>query len=128
MEILKTIRLNDLVFGPGDEAAFLDCLSANDGDDLVRLRKMAGRGLVAIGPAEGPETADDVTVSVTPENEGSDGTDETTGESDDDSTQPEYDATEAAMILAYKHGIDLSTVTGTGKDGRITKSDVEGLL
>ena len=31
-------------------------------------------------------------------------------------------------VLAEEHNIDLETVTGTGKDGRITKSDVETLV
>lgn len=30
--------------------------------------------------------------------------------------------------LAEEHNIDLAKVTGTGKDGRILKSDVEALL
>lgn len=35
------------------------------------------------------------------------------------------DATDTAKELAEEHGIDLSTVTGTGADGKITKADVE---
>jgi pyruvate/2-oxoglutarate dehydrogenase complex dihydrolipoamide acyltransferase (E2) component len=35
------------------------------------------------------------------------------------------DATEPAAKLATDEGIDLATVTGTGKDGKITKGDVE---
>lgn len=38
------------------------------------------------------------------------------------------DATDAAIKLAAKYGIDLATVTGTGTDGRIIKSDVEAML
>jgi pyruvate/2-oxoglutarate dehydrogenase complex dihydrolipoamide acyltransferase (E2) component len=41
---------------------------------------------------------------------------------------PVADATEAALELATAHGIDLSTVKGTGAGGRIIKSDVEALL
>lgn len=37
----------------------------------------------------------------------------------------EVDATEGAEELAAELGIDLATVEGTGKDGRITKGDVE---
>lgn len=37
-------------------------------------------------------------------------------------------ATEAALKLAEEYGIDLSQVTGTGQDGRITKADVEELI
>lgn len=36
------------------------------------------------------------------------------------------DATESARALATERGIDLADVTGTGKDGRITRDDVEG--
>lgn len=35
------------------------------------------------------------------------------------------DATEGAVEAAAELGVDLSYVTGSGKDGRITKADVE---
>lgn len=35
------------------------------------------------------------------------------------------DITPAALELAQEHGIDLSTIEGTGKDGRILKGDVD---
>ena len=37
----------------------------------------------------------------------------------------EIDITGAAEELAEEHGLDLSTIEGTGKDGRILKSDVQ---
>jgi large subunit ribosomal protein L21 len=37
----------------------------------------------------------------------------------------EYDITPAAAELAAEHGIDLSTIEGSGKDGRILKSDID---
>jgi pyruvate/2-oxoglutarate dehydrogenase complex dihydrolipoamide acyltransferase (E2) component len=37
----------------------------------------------------------------------------------------DIETTGAAAELANELGVDLSTVTGTGKDGRITKGDVE---
>lgn len=37
-------------------------------------------------------------------------------------------ATETAVTLANDRGVDLSLVTGTGVDGRITKGDVEAFL
>lgn len=42
----------------------------------------------------------------------------------------EIDATPSARVLAQEHGISLtlSAITGSGKDGRITKADVEALL
>ena len=42
-----------------------------------------------------------------------------------DAAQEEYDITPAAADRAEEHGIDLSTIEGTGKDGRILKSDVD---
>lgn len=37
----------------------------------------------------------------------------------------EYNATAGAIEAAAQLGVDLSTVTGTGYEGRITKADVE---
>lgn len=37
----------------------------------------------------------------------------------------DIDTTGAAAELAHELGVDLSTVEGTGKGGRITKADVE---
>ena len=37
----------------------------------------------------------------------------------------DIETTGAAAERADELGVDLSTVTGTGKDGRITKADVE---
>lgn len=38
------------------------------------------------------------------------------------------DATDAAREFAENHNIDLSTVKGTGQDGRIILSDVKALV
>ena len=40
----------------------------------------------------------------------------------------EIDVTPAAAELAEEEGIDLTTLEGTGKDGRILKSDVQGAI
>lgn len=37
-------------------------------------------------------------------------------------------ATEAALALAEENGIDLKTITGSGKDGAITKPDVQAVV
>ena len=37
-------------------------------------------------------------------------------------------ATESALEMAAAYGVDLSEVTGTGANGRITKADVEKYL
>lgn len=35
---------------------------------------------------------------------------------------------EAVAAFAEEHGVDLKTVTGTGKDGRVNKSDIEAII
>lgn len=35
---------------------------------------------------------------------------------------------EAVAVFAEEHGIDIKTLVGTGKDGRINKSDVEAAI
>jgi pyruvate/2-oxoglutarate dehydrogenase complex dihydrolipoamide acyltransferase (E2) component len=40
----------------------------------------------------------------------------------------EIDATSAAAMLAVEGNVDLAVVEGTGKDGRITKADVEHVV
>lgn len=40
----------------------------------------------------------------------------------------EIDATDDARDLAEEHGVNLAGVQGTGKDGRITKGDVEKVV
>lgn len=42
--------------------------------------------------------------------------------------EPEVEATNAAEEVAEDHGIGLATVKGTGKDGRVLKSDVTALI
>lgn len=45
-----------------------------------------------------------------------------------DTSEEEVDATDEARALAEAHGIDLSTVQGTGANGRILKKDVEAAI
>lgn len=35
---------------------------------------------------------------------------------------------EAVAAFAEEHGVDLKSVVGTGKDGRINKSDIEAII
>jgi len=52
-------------------------------------------------------------------------------EAEEAEAEPEVEpieATSAAGELAEEHGLDLSAIEGTGKDGRILKSDVESVL
>lgn len=37
-------------------------------------------------------------------------------------------ASEAVLEFAKEHGVDIEAVVGTGKDGRIKKSDVEAVI
>jgi pyruvate/2-oxoglutarate dehydrogenase complex dihydrolipoamide acyltransferase (E2) component len=46
------------------------------------------------------------------------------GRSDEELSTADAGATDAAIKLADESGIDLTDVTGTGKDGRITADDV----
>ena len=51
-----------------------------------------------------------------------------TGQSGVVSDAEELDATDSAVALAAELGVDLADVEGSGKDGRITKADVEALV
>jgi len=42
-----------------------------------------------------------------------------------DAAGPEFDITDAARELAEEHGLDLAAIKGTGKEGRILKSDID---
>lgn len=42
--------------------------------------------------------------------------------------EPEPRISQAAIDLAAEHEVDLDAVSGTGKDGRITKADVEAVI
>lgn len=45
-----------------------------------------------------------------------------------EASEPEVDVTGAAEELAAEHGIDLTALEGTGKDGRILKADVQAAI
>ena len=47
---------------------------------------------------------------------------------EDDNDGGEVHITEAARTLAESVGIDVSTVEGTGKDGTVTKGDVQAAI
>lgn len=49
-------------------------------------------------------------------------------EADEPTEAAEIDVTPAAATLAEEEGIDLTTLEGTGKDGRILKSDVQDAI
>ena len=44
----------------------------------------------------------------------------------DDGTDVSW--TDAAKALADEHGIDITTVEGTGADGNVTKADVQAVV
>lgn len=89
-------------------------------DDVPRLEKVIVKGkqmfarkqvkaAVAAAPAPAPSLAD---------NEGS-------------AAEPQdhhYPITDKALALATEAGLDLATITGTGKDGLITVADVRGAI
>lgn len=93
-----------------------------EGDEYGR-----GTGADATGEASTDESDNE-----DDENSDEDGTTGDEDESDeDDAEAPAHEdsnATEHAVALAAEHAIDLSTVTGTGTDGKILKSDVQKLI
>ncbi|MDP2497850.1 MAG: 50S ribosomal protein L21 [Candidatus Palauibacterales bacterium] len=71
------------------------------------------------GPA--PETAEEVAPEEAPEPTAA----EEAGEEAEEAAADEVDITDAAEELADEHGIDVATIDGTGKGGRVLKSDVQ---
>lgn len=51
-----------------------------------------------------------------------------TDPTDESGEGDEVEASKAARTLANEHGIDLSTIEGTGKEGKVRKPDVEAAL
>jgi len=53
---------------------------------------------------------------------------EAAAEAEEQEEAPEVDITGAAEELAEEHGVDVTALEGTGKDGRILKSDVQAAV
>lgn len=50
------------------------------------------------------------------------------GEAPAEEPKPEVLISEAVALFAKENGIDIAKVIGTGKDGRINKSDIEAAI
>jgi pyruvate/2-oxoglutarate dehydrogenase complex dihydrolipoamide acyltransferase (E2) component len=91
-------------------------------EDVPKLLKLTDKGGRLFARRE----------EVEPSSSEDDGEETAGGGEDGDKTNGEppvaIDATDGAQELAAEFGLDLSLVTGTGKDGRILKADVESYL
>lgn len=94
--------------------------------DIVDTPK--GQLLIGIGKATPVTTEDEIdtidTVSDQDDDQDRDEDDTDGGDTDDDDI-PTLKISDAAKSLAIENGIDLSELDGTGKDGTITKGDVQ---
>lgn len=107
MKILTAIRHQNRVFLAGDEAELLEAC------DTRLLNSMHSRGLIRLesGILPEPIEVDDPELD-DPEDQ-------------DGEQEAPINATDGAVKAAKARGINLALVNGTGKDGKITKPDVD---
>ena len=75
--------------------------------------------------AAGEEAAVEAPAAEAEEEEAVEAEAEAAAEEEEEEAPEEIDITGAAEELAEEHGLDLTAIEGTGKDGRILKSDVQ---
>lgn len=86
-------------------------------------------GEVAVGEASEPAISEE-DAEATAEAQGNDPAAEADADAEAPAEEPEadYEASSEAEELADREGIDLENIEGSGKDGRVLKSDVEAAI
>jgi large subunit ribosomal protein L21 len=99
-------------------------LAGEHGIDLATLEGTGKDGRIlksdvqeAVEGAEAAEAEEEPAGDAAPE-----------GEAGDAVIPDDVDITDAARELAEEHGVDVTAVEGTGKDGRVLKSDVQAAI
>ena len=125
-----------------EECIVLSDLSMNDVQNIRNLlyNRFGKEDVIVRSSKDGEIEGETVYKAVVREREdgeflrsnGEDSDDESATMSEDnpfDDLEPDTpNATSAAVDLAAEHGVDLGSIDGTGKDGKILKSDVEELV
>jgi len=101
----------------------LDAATAPGPEESAAVEPAASEPEPAPGP--GPEPQPESEAEGGPEAESAP---EAESEPEEVEPETEIEATGAAERLAGEHGIDLTTVEGTGQDGRILKGDVQAAI
>ena len=101
--------------GTTDEQAEADAEAQRQAEEDARQREEAAAAAVDVGPVSPADSADAAAGVIPP----------ASGQETAEQAPP---ATDAAQELAAQEGIDLSTVEGTGAEGKITKPDVQAAV
>lgn len=126
-EITHTINLFSRTFKRGQEALLREHLQRDGYNGKTGAEALAAfceryerRGWVRVTGADPAPPADAIEVEPASSPDVSDYIDQRR-----ENGGFEYDMTDSARELAAALGLDASKIAGTGKDGRVTKADVE---
>lgn len=122
----STIRLR--LVGTHLPALSLDNLPTIPRNEWVEVSGDTAKNMLALAEAKPELPHEEIEVEVVEPGSVEQESAEEEAAEEQDAEKGAVDATGAAEELAEKHGLALAGVDGSGKDGRITKPDVESVI